>query len=219
MYPATLLLNRVMTILNARYLCTPILCRSLRFKKGRIHIPEIILKAATNQNTQLIVEQPASNRQPPQYTNRIVTDAVTHHIVREILHARLIRSLVIRIQDPRTPVQARAVIEFRVVLVEELIRITQGRIGIHRKLCRRILHHHVHSTPNGVSLQVWRKGFEDLQPVQHLRREYVQRNIPVLIVGTRDLDTIDQCIDVALVHAPDDNILSFPIVAPLDRYP
>ena len=106
--------------------------------------------------------------------------------------------------------------ERREIVVEEH-RVIAG-LNIERELPfrRRVLHHYVHGTAYSVTFEVGRQRLVNLKTVEHLRRENVERHETVLIVGARYLDSVDESVVVAFVHAAEDGILPFPHSVALD---
>ena len=82
-----------------------------------------------------------------------------------------------------------------------------------------ILHHQVHRPSDAIAFHVGRERLAHLQPVEHLRREHVERHKAVLVVGAGYLHPVHQRIVIPLVHATKDGILSFPAAVPLHRNP
>ena len=90
----------------------------------------------------------------------------------------------------------------------EVVAHAYGGVSLQLEACGRILHHHVDHSTCGVALHVGSKRLRNHEAVHQVRREDVERNVAVLVVGARYLHTVHERIVVALVHASEYGVRS-----------
>ena len=90
----------------------------------------------------------------------------------------------------------------------EVVAHAHGGVSLQLEACGRILHHHVDHSTCGVALHVGSKRLRNHEAVHQVRREDVERNVAVLVVGARYLHTVHERVVVALVHASEYSVRS-----------
>ena len=112
----------------------------------------------------------------------------------------------------------RAVVE-RLEITAKIHRVVACReVGGDLAFRGRIFHDEIDRAADAVAFHVRGKGFRNLQAVEHLGGEDIERDETVFVVRAGDFHTVNQGIIVSLVHSTEDGVLSFAATVPFNRY-